>query len=215
MGLLGKLKAKVTGKAVDVGGAMVARQVDAALESGEYGEASMRWWERFKAFMNGKKTLTGALLLALPKAAAAASAALLSAGYDPLEVARWTAWGGGAVLATLGLVHKVVKWLDDLTPDDRNDLMTGLRVLLVCLGGAAFSTACASAQMRLGREPRPLGPDPEVVEQLVCTGQADEAARYVELRGGSQADRIELVERARKAVSKRPGCCAAEGKCEQ
>lgn len=214
MGLLGKLKAKVTGKAVDVGGAMVARQVDAALGSGKYGEDSMRWWERCKAFMNGKKTLTGALLLALPKAAAAASAALLSAGYDPLEVARWTAWGGGAAIATLGLIHKVVKWLDDLTPDERKDLKDGLSVVLLALL-PLLTIGCASAQMRLGREPRPLGPDPEVVEQLVCTGQADEAARYVELRGGSQADRIELVERARKAVSKRPGCCAAEGKCGQ
>lgn len=86
-------------------------------------------------------------------------------------------------------------------------LAAALLVALVPLSG------CASAQARLGREPRPLGPDQDVVEGLVCRGEIAEAERYVELRGGSQADRTELVERARKTMKNRPGCCVATGNC--
>jgi len=89
-----------------------------------------------------------------------------------------------------------------------------LLVLLLCLGLIPLA-GCASGQVRLGREPRPLAPDPEVVESLVCAGNEDGAARYIELRAGSLADRIEFVERARKATKNKPGCCLADGKCAQ
>lgn len=75
------------------------------------------WWMKFVAFMNGKKTYTGIALLALPKFAAALAAAAIASGVDPATAATWTAWGTGSLLTFIGIVHKIVKRVDDLTPD--------------------------------------------------------------------------------------------------
>ena len=115
----------------------------------------------------------------------------------------------GAMLARAPIPPIALRRIDELHPwgpgPGATLLLAGLSLLLL--------TGCGSmAQLRLGDQ-RPLAPDPEVVEQLVCRAQIAEAERYIELRGGSQADRTELVERARKATKSRPGCCAAEGSC--
>lgn len=76
------------------------------------------WWMKFVAFMDGKKTYTGIALLALPKVAAALAAAAVASGVDPATAATWTAWGTGGMLTAVGLIHKLVRRIDDITPDD-------------------------------------------------------------------------------------------------
>lgn len=76
---------------------------------------------------------------------------------------------------------------------------------------ACLAVGCGSlAQVRFGGPPRPPEIDQEVVESLLCRGRADEAARYIELRGGSLADRIERIERAHRATRGEAGCCNEE-----
>lgn len=121
----------------------------------------------------------------------------------------------GAMLARAPIPPLARRKLDDLHPWGPAGYATRLALAALALLSLLILSACATGQVRLGRDPRPLAPDPEVVEQLVCRGQEDEAARYIELRGGSQADRTELVERARKANFGKPGCCDTPGKCGQ
>ena len=149
--------------------------------------------------------------------ALAAAADALTNGFTP-DKAGFTRLASAA--AAGGLVA-LVAWLKQspvqpgqISAAVKDAVRSDVSAKLLLLGLGLPLAGCASAQMRLGREPRPLAPDPEVVEQLVCVGKADEAARYVELRGGSQADRIELVERARKAVKNKPGCGCAAATCE-
>ncbi len=61
---------------------------------------------------------------------------------------------------------------------------------------ALLAAGCASSGSLFS--PRPPGPDQEVVEQLVCSGQYEKADFYLEARGANRAERIERVERARK-----------------
>jgi len=75
-------------------------------------------WARLVAFMDGKKTYTGIALVALPKLAAVVAAAALTNGVDPITAAKWSAWGTGGVLTAIGIIHKIVKKFDDLTPDE-------------------------------------------------------------------------------------------------
>ncbi len=176
MGLLDTIKRKAAGKAVDVAGPIAARAADRALSSGDYGVVSMNLWKRFVAFMNGKKLFTGAALVALPKLAAVVAGALIAAGLDPVQAATYTAWGGGGALAIVGMIHKVVKWLDDITPDDINKAQ-GLVVLLAMLGSLS---ACGSlAQVRLGAEPK-AHPDEKVVFARICANEPDAARLYLE-----------------------------------
>mgnify|MGYP001606310468 CR=1 FL=1 len=156
------------------------------------------------------------LLVIFAGGALAAVADALANGFTP-DRAGFTRLATSALAG--GLVA-LVAWLkqsplgnqkgDSALPERLKG--AGKLVLLLALGLIPLA-GCASAQMRLGRDPRPLAPDPEVVESLVCHGHEAGAARYVELRSGSLADRIEAIERARKATSGKPGCCAAEG-CE-
>jgi hypothetical protein len=112
-----KLGRKAKGAAFAVFGPIVAKEVHRSLSTGEYGRKEMELYNRFVAFMNGKKTLTGFALLALPAVTAALANAALEAGIDPLLVAKYAAYGSGAALTVIGVVHKIVKWFDDLTPD--------------------------------------------------------------------------------------------------
>lgn len=72
---------------------------------------------KFLKFMDGKKTISGFALLALPAVVGAAASAAVQAGVDPILVAKYTAWASGTLLAVLGIVHRLVKWADDQTPD--------------------------------------------------------------------------------------------------
>lgn len=76
-------------------------------------------------------------------------------------------------------------------------LLLGL-LPLVALG-------CVSASGPSITTLRPKGIDFSVVKERVCAGHVDEAEKYVLLRGGGEAEQIELVSRARKA-------CPAGGK---
>lgn len=73
-------------------------------------------WARLVFFMDGKKTYTGAALVSGPKVIAAVAGILVANGVDSAEVAKYTAWGLGTGLVLVGVVHKIVKWLDDQTP---------------------------------------------------------------------------------------------------
>lgn len=170
------------GKVLEFFGARVVREADRELSSGKYGEGPMRLWKRFVTFMNGKKTYTGALLLALPKAAAAVSAALLSAGYDPTDVAKWTMWGTGGVLAAIGMVHKIVKLLDDLTPDDKNQLRDGLVVVLLCLSAATLPGCQGTVPTAPTTEISPAPPSQSIVSLAVAARQNGSIVESV-LRG--------------------------------
>jgi hypothetical protein len=117
----------------------------------------------------------------------------------------------GAMLTRAPIPPIAKRRIDELKPWGPGP---GATVVLASLGLLLLSGCGSLAQLRLG-EQRPLGPDTEVVEQLVCVGKVEEAQRYIELRGGSQADRIELVERARQSVSKRPGCACALETCSK
>ncbi len=94
------------------------RQAAKGLSEGKYGEGKMKLYKRVVDFMDGKKTYTGALLIALPAVATALATSLIDAGFDPNVVAKYAAYAGGTVLTVIGLLHKAVKFLDDLTPDE-------------------------------------------------------------------------------------------------
>lgn len=66
---------------------------------------------------NHKAVYTGAVVAALPTVAAAIGTALVKNGFDPVLAAQYTAWGSGVVLVVAGMVHRIVKWADDQTPD--------------------------------------------------------------------------------------------------
>lgn len=117
----------------------------------------------------------------------------------------------GAMLARAPIPPFAKRKIDELHPWGPGP---GATVVLAGLSLLLLSGCGSMAQLRLG-EQRPLGPDTEVVEELVCVGKVEEAQRYIELRGGSQADRIELVERARRTVAKRPGCACALETCSK
>lgn len=117
MSVLSKLK----NRAVDGAIALVLSHYRRRLESGDYGEVSMGAWQKVVRFMDGKKTWTGFALLAVPAVVGTLVTTATDAGVDPAVVARIAAWGTGAVLVALGLAHKLVKWLDDMTPDDKRD----------------------------------------------------------------------------------------------
>lgn len=117
VGLVGAIKRKLAGKAADVGIGLIVSEADRSLKAGEQGDEMKNAWAKLVAFMDGKKTYTGIALLALPKIAAVLAAAAIASGVDPSTAATWTAWGTGGLLTIIGLVHKLVKRLDDLTPD--------------------------------------------------------------------------------------------------
>ncbi len=115
--LLGGVKRAIGKRALSILGPMVVAYVRSSLESGEQGEGARVMWQRFVKFMDGKKTVTGAALIALPIVVPAVANAYLQAGGDPVLAAKIAAYSGGVVLFVVGVAHKVVKWLDDLTPD--------------------------------------------------------------------------------------------------
>lgn len=117
MGLLGKigsLPAKAVGKAK---GAAVAAALSLAVSyirsDKEYGPV----FTKVVQFFNHKAMISGAVLAALPKVAAVVAGALIANGFEPSQAAYYTAWGSGAVLVVAGVVHRIVKWADDQTPD--------------------------------------------------------------------------------------------------
>ena len=75
----------------------------------------------------------------------------------------------GAMLARAPIPPIARRRIDELHP-------WGPVVLLVAL----MASGCASGQVRLGREPAPKAPDPEVVEALVCVGKVEDALRNME-----------------------------------
>lgn len=117
----------------------------------------------------------------------------------------------GAMLARAPIPPIARRRIDELKPWGPGP---GATVVLAGLSLLLLSGCGSLAQVRLG-EQRPLAPDQEVVEELVCVGKVEEAQRYIELRSGSMADRIELVERARRTVAKRPGCACALETCSK
>lgn len=68
-------------------------------------------FKKFLAFMDGKKTWTGAAVIAAPTVVASVAEGIRQAGGDPVEVTRIA----GTIVLVLGILHKVVKFLDDLT----------------------------------------------------------------------------------------------------
>lgn len=84
--------------------------------------------------------------------------------------------------------------------------------VVVLLG--LLSASCGSlAQVRVGGEPKPAGPDQKVVEVLVCRGEDEKAEVYISDRGGTRAEITERVERARADTAGRPGCACRETTC--
>jgi hypothetical protein len=68
-------------------------------------------FQKVIAWFDGKKTWTGAALVALPAIFASVAGFLTEVGAQvPIQVF-------GAILLGAGIVHKVVKFIDDLTPD--------------------------------------------------------------------------------------------------
>jgi hypothetical protein len=88
-----------------------------AVAKGKYGQEAKTMWQKLIAFMNGKKLYTGIALVTLPTVTAAVGKAILDNGGDPLLAAKVVSWGAGSVLIVVGAIHKLVKWLDDQTPD--------------------------------------------------------------------------------------------------
>lgn len=98
-------------------------------------------------------------------------------------------------------------------PRDANGKLLGLLLMLgLPLAGCA-SMGGAQAQLGVGIK-GPKGVDAAVVEGLVCRGEVEKAEGYAQDRGASRAEVTEAVERARRAVKGKPGCCAASGTCE-
>lgn len=178
------------------------------------------------AWLQGKKTIIAALLATIAATLQAAQSngtcalveghKLFGWAINCSEAAAALLWLSG-ILALIGLTDGALRMEPPKVPqpkaNDAKGYASRLALAALAIVSLLLLSACGSmAQLRLG-EQRPLAPDPEVIETLVCRGQVDEAARYAELRGGSQADRIELIERAFKSTKSKPGCCAAEGKC--
>lgn len=113
MSLVSKLKSKLVSIAI--------AHARSQLEGGHYGKEAQSMWKKLLQFMNGKKTITGAILIAIPGVAAAIASAMSEAGFDAVTVARYTAWSSGSILFVVGLLHKAVKFLDEQTPDVDSD----------------------------------------------------------------------------------------------
>lgn len=114
----------------------------------------------------------------------------------------------GAMLARAPIPPVARRRIDELHPWG-----TGPGGVVLALLSLLLLSACASAQMRLGREPAPKGVDTATVESLVCRGDVATARLYCEDRGASRAEVVERIEAAFKATKGRPGCCEAAGKC--
>ena len=189
MGIIGRLRAK--GERIVL--SKILAVIVTKLAEGDFGDGPKKlyWW------LSGKKTALGLLF--------GAAWALLDYGQTSgFCLAQGLDCAGLATtLGTIAAFLLAAGLYDGALRSPAPNKYAGLLVLL-CL----IPLGCASGQVRLGREPRPLAPDPEVVESLVCKGDEDGAARYIELRAGSLADRIEFIERARKSVAGKPGCCA-------
>jgi len=84
-----------------------------------------------------------------------------------------------------------------------------LNVLAFWALALAILTGCTTAQLGLLQQ-RPLGIDQSVVEQLVCSGNDSKAEEYIELRGGSIADRVERIARAKQKAPHIQGCTPAK-----
>lgn len=224
--MVGALRRKVRGAFVDVFGPGVVREINRAFMAGEYGEVSMGWWKRLVAFMNGKKRYTGLALMALPKVVALVAGAMAAAGFDPMEIAKWTAWGSGGLLFAIGIVHRIAKWLDDLTPDGPSGsgvagavlllgvLSRSIATVLVVVGlgmlpGCAHILPRVHAEIEIGGKPGPVV-DQRTVESKVCRGNVTGAWIYlVEEKGVSRDIADERIERAIQAAFKRKDCCLA------
>lgn len=117
MGLFGhivSLPGKAAGKAKDAAiAAALSLAVTYIRSDKEYGPV----FSKTIQFFNHKAMITGAALAALPKVAAVIAAALIGAGFEPSQAAYYTAWGSGGVLIVAGVIHRIVKWADDQTPD--------------------------------------------------------------------------------------------------
>ena len=92
-----------------------------AVSKGKYGPEAKTMWQKLVAFMNGKKLFTGIALIALPTVTAAVGKAILDSGGDPMLAAQVVSWGAGTVLIVVGAIHRLVKYLDDQTPDNDVD----------------------------------------------------------------------------------------------
>lgn len=94
MGLLEKLK----GKAFDFG-------VRHALHAVEKDKEVGPMFAKVKAWLNGKKTFLGVLVLSAPTIITEGVKLAEAAGINPVKVATWS----GGALAAVGLVHKGIK----------------------------------------------------------------------------------------------------------
>lgn len=110
MGLGAAIKSKLGGLILP----FLLERAKSELESTEEGRSIM---QKVWKFFDGKKTYTAIVMAAWPGIVAAAVAGAQKAGVDPAQVAHIAAIGGPTVLFVIGIVHKVVKWLDDQTPD--------------------------------------------------------------------------------------------------
>lgn len=192
------------------------------LAEGKFGSGPQRVW----LWLQGKKTIIAALLATIAATLQAAQSNGTCALVEGVKLFGWPVNCGEAasallwlsgILALVGLTDGALRMEPPKAPqpkaNDARGFGSRLALAAMAIGSLLLLSACGSmAQLRLG-EQRPLAPDPEVVEQLVCRGQIADAERYVELRSGSMADRVELIERAFKHTKSKPGCCAAEGKC--
>jgi hypothetical protein len=106
MGLVGAVKEKAAKAALSLALAYIRSDK-------EYGPV----FAKVVKFFNHKAMISGAALAALPKLAAVVAGAMIANGFEPSQAAYYTAWGGGAVLVVGGIIHRIVKWADDQTPD--------------------------------------------------------------------------------------------------
>lgn len=202
MGLLGRLKAK--------GRQIVLSKILAAfvtkLAEGDFGE----WPKKLYWRCAGAKTNIGF--------AFGAAWAFLEYGTQSGFCAS-RGWDCTALANTLGAIAAVlvpIGLFDGALRSKAPNKYAGLLVLLMIglpLAGCA-SMGGAQAQIGIGIK-GPKSVDQGVVETLACRGDIEAAEIYAQDRGASRAEVTEVIERARKAVAKRPGCCAAEGKCSQ
>jgi hypothetical protein len=158
-----------------------------------------------------------------PKTSAAGKSLLagaLAAGWAAFQAQVTTVCGAGFVeqlptlvtagaVVGLGLYLRSPKWPSAPSIDPKR-FVTGLVALAALVG----LTACGSlAQVRVGGEAKPAGPDQKVVEGLVCQARDKDAEVYLGDRGASRAEITERIERARQDTAGRPGCACRETTC--